>query len=195
MTDPTPIHRYGVLFVVLSVLLVGATTVPAAAQPSTVGNAAATRNATTTVHNATTTQNVTTGDRLLVVQNATSGDRLLAVPVSNGSNVTLAYTHSVEKSRVLDVYRIAGDRLVNTRMVFADYGAGLPANQPVDRTASGAFVFDPDWSGTELYVKPGPVAGHVLFVDGRRFDLVAISNASTVRISVANRSANATASR
>ncbi len=125
------------------------------------------------------------GERALVVENASTGDRLLAAPVSNGTLVALEYTHSVEKTHVLDAYEVRGDRLVMVRMEFESYGAGLPSRAEVNRTDDGSFAFDPDGSFAELYVKPGRVAGHELVVGDRIVDLVALSNASSVRLHVA----------
>lgn len=131
------------------------------------------------------------GDRALVVENVSTGerastdDRLLAAPVENGTLVALEYTHSVEKTRVLDAYEVRGDRLVMVRMEFESYGAGLPSRADVNRTANGSFAFDPAGSFAELYVKPGRVAGHVLHVGNRSVDLVSRSNATTVRLHVA----------
>ena len=124
--------------------------------------------------------------RVLVVEDADTGDSLLAVPVHEGSTVTLAYTHSVEKTPVEDVYTVNGTRLDNTLMRFESYGWGLPARANVT-LRNGWFVFDPDRSYEEFYVKPGRVAGHTLTVDGRTYDLVELSNASSVRISVERR--------
>lgn len=124
----------------------------------------------------------------LVVQRADTGGTLLDVPVTDGTNVTLAYHHSVEHSRVLDVYEVRGEELLNTRMVFADYGWGYPAEANVT-IENGTFVYriDPPRDLHSFYVKPGRIAGHELYVDGHRYDLVAMSNATTVRLSVRSR--------
>ena len=128
------------------------------------------------------------GDRALVVEDAATGERLLAAAVEDGSTVAIEYTHSVERSRVVDVYVVDGDRLVTTRMEFQSYGWGLPATADVE-VANGTFVARPDWSGPELYVAPGRIADHRLHVDGRRYDLVARSDGHPVRITVGRRSA------
>lgn len=127
----------------------------------------------------------TPGDRCVVVDLVATGEPLLAREATNDTFVALEYTHSVEKTRVLDGYRVRGDRLEMTRMEFESYGAGLPARVAVNRTPNGSFVFDPAGSFEELYVQPGRVAGHVLHVGDRRWDLVALANASTVRLHVA----------
>jgi len=119
----------------------------------------------------------------LTVSDADTGEVLLSTPVSDGDNITLAYTHSVEKTPIEDVYRVNGTQLDNTLMRFQSYGWGLPARENVT-LAGGWFVFDPDRSYDAFYVTPGRIAGHTLRVDGRSYDLVALSNASSVRISV-----------
>ena len=126
-------------------------------------------------------------DRVLVVEDADTGDTLLSVPVHDGSTVTLAYMHSVEKTPVEDVYTVNGTRLDNTLMRFKSYGWGLPARENVT-LEDGWFVFDPNRSYEEFYVKPGRIAGHTLTVDGETYDLVERSNASSVRIAVERRS-------
>ncbi|WP_318567679.1 DUF1850 domain-containing protein [Salinigranum marinum] len=122
----------------------------------------------------------------LVVETADSGDELLRVPVEENTTVALEYTHSVEKTRVLDGYAVRGGELVMTRMEFQSYGWGLPARVNVSQE-NGSFVFDPDGSYEELYVKPGRIAGHELHVGDRTYDLVALSDANSVRIYIADR--------
>ncbi|MFC7044015.1 DUF1850 domain-containing protein [Halobacteriaceae archaeon GCM10025711] len=126
--------------------------------------------------------------RTLVVEDAETGERLLSQPVENGTLVALEYNHSVEKTRVYDVYAVQDDTLVMTSMEFESYGWGLPARQEV-RLEDGKFVFDPEWQGEELYVKPGRVAGHRLYVGNETYDLVSLSDARSVRLHVARRSA------
>lgn len=134
-------------------------------------------------------------DRVLVVADAETGERLLEVPVAEGSTVALNYTHSVEKTPVLDVYEVNGTELEMVRMEFHSFGAGLPSRADVNVTDEGTFVFDPDGSYDHIYVKPGEIAGHELLVDDRRYDLVALSEARSVNLYVTNRSsANATIS-
>lgn len=143
---------------------------------------------------ATTDRSTAAGERLLVVEDAETGERLLAVPVAEGTTVALNYTHSVEKTPVLDVYAVDGTELEMVRMEFRSYGAGLPARADVTVTENDTFVFDPEGSYEELYVTPGPIAGHELVVGDRAYDLVDLSDARTVKLSVAAES-TATVSR
>lgn len=140
----------------------------------------------------TTVAAATPAERSLVVEDAATGERLLTTPVSNGTPVALSYTHSVEKTRVLDAYVIRGTRLEMTRMEFRSYGWGLPAGANVSRE-NGSYTFDPAGSYEELFVKPGRIAGHRLHVGDRSYDLVALSDARGVRLHVTERSVLTTA--
>lgn len=122
----------------------------------------------------------------LVVETADSGEELLRVPVEDNTTVALEYTHSVEKTRVLDAYAVRDGTLVMTRMEFQSYGWGLPARVNVTQE-NGSFVFDPQGSYEELYVKPGRIAGHELHVGEETYDLVALSDAESVRIYITER--------
>ncbi|ADJ13495.1 DUF1850 domain-containing protein [Halalkalicoccus jeotgali] len=129
----------------------------------------------------------TPADRVLVVEDAATGERLIETPVENGTVVALEYTHSVEKTRVLDAFTVRGDELVMTRMEFESYGWGLPAGAEVTRE-NGTFSFDPSYASEELVVKPGRTAGHRLHVDSQTYDLVERSDARAVRLSIERRS-------
>ena len=122
----------------------------------------------------------------LVVETADGGDELLRLPVEENTTVALEYTHSVEKTRVLDAYAVRDGELVMTRMEFQSYGWGLPAQVDVTQE-NGSFVFDPEGSYEELYVKPGRIAGHELHVGTETYDLVALSDAASVRIYITGR--------
>ena len=128
-------------------------------------------------------------ERLLIVEDIDTGEQYLSEPVDNGTIVALEYTHSVEKSRVYDRYRVEGTTLVNTRMEFESYGWGLPARVNVTNV-NGTLVYAPEEPITELeqlLVSPGRVAGHTLIIDGTRHDLVAVSGARDVRLHIDRR--------
>lgn len=127
---------------------------------------------------------------VLVVEDVETGERYVAEPVNDGSTVALEYTHSVEKSRVYDEYRVDGRTLVNTRMEFESYGWGLPARVDVTNV-NGTLVYDPEEPITELEglsVSPGRIAGHTLIVDEKRYDLVEVTDGNDVRLHIERRS-------
>ncbi|WP_058365869.1 DUF1850 domain-containing protein [Haloparvum sedimenti] len=122
-------------------------------------------------------------ERVIVVESS-DGETLIE---SDAEGFVLSYTHSVEKTPVIETYERRDGRLVMTRMEFSSYGAGLPAQADVERTDNGSFVFAPNDSTEDLYVKPGRIAGHEIRIDGETHDLVVLSNAETVRIYVGTR--------
>ncbi|KAB1197756.1 MULTISPECIES: DUF1850 domain-containing protein [Haloferax] len=125
--------------------------------------------------------------QVLVVEDAETGEQLLTVPVQEDTTVSIEYNHSVEKTRVLDEYTVRDGELEMTRMEFESYGWGLPAYADVHKE-NGSYVFDPPGSWEEVYVKPGHIAGHKLHVGEETYDLVALSDARSVRLHVTNQS-------
>lgn len=118
---------------------------------------------------------------MLVIAEET-GEPLLAIPVQNGTIVTLAYNHSVEKTPVRDVYEVNGTALTMVRMEFDSYGAGLPSHLPVERSDSGTLVAYPNGTYETLAVQPGPIAGHTLEVGDESFDLVSLADGAGVQL-------------
>ncbi|KDE58909.2 hypothetical protein EL22_01395 [Halostagnicola sp. A56] len=123
--------------------------------------------------------------KTLVVTDAHTEEVILETPVEDGENVTLAYTHSVEKTAIQDIYVVDDFELRTDRMVFHSHGAGLPADADIKVTEEG-FVVSPNRSYETLPVVPGSIAGHELVVDGERYDLVERSD-GPVRITVEDR--------
>ena len=117
--------------------------------------------------------------KALVVADGTGDDRLLEHPVENGDSVVLAYTHSVEKTPVEDRYVVDEDRLRMTGTWFQSHGAGLPADEPIERVDDG-FLVERATSHERLHVAVGETAGHELVVGGDRHDLLALGAPSVV---------------
>lgn len=132
---------------------------------------------------ATAIAGTATGGTALVVERADNGETVLRTPVTNGTEVGLEYTHSVEKTRVYDEYTVRNGTLVMTRMEFESYGWGLPADANVTRE-NGTFVYDPPGAYDQIRVSPGPVANHSLSVGDRTYDLVERADGKSVIIRV-----------
>ena len=122
-------------------------------------------------------------DLTLVVADADSAERLVEHPVDDGETVVLAYTHSVERTPVRDVYEVDDGALRMVRTEFSSFGAGLPTDD-VERTDDG-YVVHLDDRHERLRVAPRAVAGHELVVGGTRYDLVALAE-DRLAISVAS---------
>ncbi|MFT4883099.1 MAG: hypothetical protein ACI8U4_000598 [Natronomonas sp.] len=124
----------------------------------------------------------------LVVEDYETGEELFTVPVENNTTVTLAYTHSVEKTPVRDIYAVRDGELVMTRMEYHSFGAGLPSTVEVERADDGSYVYRPPNRRTDtLVVATGYVADHELVVDGKRYALAERADGGSVRIYVRNR--------
>lgn len=118
--------------------------------------------------------------RTLVVTDLKDGDTYLEVPVEEGDSVVLAYTHSVEKTPVRDVYVVEGEGLRMERTEFSSFGAGLPTDG-VYRIEDG-YAVDSDEHYAELTIAPSDIAGHELVVGGERHDLTAAAGSVTISV-------------
>lgn len=123
---------------------------------------------------------------VLVVTDPDTDTTLLTIPVDDGTTVTLAYTHSVEKTPVEDQYTVDDTTLDNTRMRFKSYGWGLPANANVTLD-DGWFVYDPDRRYDHITIQTGAIAGHELHVDDNTYDLVALADGDAITITLEDR--------
>jgi hypothetical protein len=65
----------------------------------------------------------------------------LASPVPNGSSFTTTYIHSVEKTPVIDRYRIVGGKIWVWEEKVRSHNAGLPFDAP----EHGSFIMDSGW--------------------------------------------------
>jgi hypothetical protein len=127
---------------------------------------------------------------VLIIEDIETEETYIRQPVANGTTVGIEYTHSVEKTRVYDEYRVSGQQLINTRMEFESYGWGLPATVNVTNR-NGTFVYDPSdpiMTMSELFLSPGRIANHTLIVNNERYNLVMQTNANDVRIHIERQS-------
>ncbi len=128
----------------------------------------------------------TTTEQTLVVTDTTGTD-LLTVPVSTGTELVVAYTHSVERTLVRDIYIVENGGFIMTRMEFSSFGAGLPAQADVT-VEDGRYVYEPpEQQHAYLRVGTGFVADHDLIVDGDRYDLTEMADGNTVELRIAQR--------
>ena len=133
------------------------------------------------------------GQRVLVVEDAATGERLLATPVTEGTSVALDYAHGEARTPVRDAYSVDGTKLELVRMEFRSYDKRPPTRAAVTATENGTFVYRPGSVYDHVYVKPGRSAVRHLVVGDRTYDLVALSDARSVRLFVVRRSALASA--
>ena len=90
-----------------------------------------------------------------------------------GQRLELRYTHSVERTPVIEEYRAEPDGLWFESMRFFSQGAGLPTEGYVRE--GNAFVLRARRKVGVLSVRVSAVAGHHLIVGVERLDLVALA--------------------
>lgn len=116
-----------------------------------------------------------------------NGTELMTAPVSDGTEIVIEYTHSVEKTLVSDVYVAENGTLTMTRMEFSSFGAGLPAQADVT-VRDGRYVYDPPPQAySTLHLKTGGVADHDLIVGDERYDIAAMSDNGAVELTIERR--------
>ena len=132
---------------------------------------------------------VVTGVATQPVLVVTDGDgtELFSHPVSDGDEVAIEYTHSVERTLVTDVYVVTDGALVSDRMLFSSYGAGFPSEATVTREGDRYVYHPPEQRYGTLTVSTGVIAGHELVVGDDRYDLADSSDGGTVHVHVENR--------
>jgi hypothetical protein len=119
----------------------------------------------------------------LVIADTDSDTVLYSTSVTEGSMLELNYTHSVERSPVVERYRITDGQLRQTQIIFESYGWGLPTDATVERV-EGQFHAPIDRSYDELMITPGPIADQHLSVGGTEISLYELAGRSSVRVSV-----------
>jgi hypothetical protein len=90
-----------------------------------------------------------------------------------GQPLELRYTHSVERTPVIEAYRAEPDGVWFESMRFVSQGAGLPTTGYVRE--DGAFVLRARRKVGVLLVRVSRVAAHQLAVGSTRLDLVALA--------------------
>lgn len=102
----------------------------------------------------------------LVIDDA-SGRRLFAKTMRKGDFFSIAFTHSVAKSRVEEVFEITGgDEFRLRETLYADFGAGLPHEEMPGQHmefSDGRIKLDGyDSKFNELRLRVGHIANHQL---------------------------------
>jgi hypothetical protein len=101
-----------------------------------------------------------------------------------GESIELRYRHSVERTPVVEVFRVEPDGLWFVEMRFVSQGAGLPTEGYVRE--GGYFVLRRPRKVGSLPVLLSSIAGHRLWTANREIDLVqAFGDGASVTISAA----------
>ncbi|OFX35332.1 MAG: hypothetical protein A2Z07_13270 [Armatimonadetes bacterium RBG_16_67_12] len=112
------------------------------------------------------------------------GNRIVRIgPMRPGDRIELRYRHSVERTPIVEVFRVERDGLWFEEMRFVSQGAGLPTEGYV-KEGDHFVLRQPRRVGT-LPVLLSELAGHRLYAAGRETDLVrGFSDGDSVSVSV-----------
>lgn len=82
--------------------------------------------------------------KALKAEDFKTGENLKVWQVENGSGFQIHYTHSVEKSLVVEKYKVAENTLKLVETEFKSYGAGLPSTteDKFEITEDGFRIYD-----------------------------------------------------
>ena len=117
------------------------------------------------------------------VTDAATGRARWSHEVTVGARVELRYRHSVERTPIVEVFRVERDGLRFLEMTFVSQGAGLPTEGYV-REGDHFVLRQPRFIGALPLLVSG-AAGHRLWVDGTEVDLVAVvGRGGPVRVGV-----------
>lgn len=88
----------------------------------------------------------------------------------NEREFTVAYTHSVERTEVREIYRTQKNDIYLEETFFSSYGAGLPATTPYsfEMTDEGFRIYDIHLLMDPLVYRTGAVRAHHRLLLGSR---------------------------
>jgi hypothetical protein len=116
------------------------------------------------------------GGRTLAAFDAGTGTVYGRWPVTEGTEFSVEFVHSVNQSPVRDVFQVRGRRIVPVAAVFSSFGAGmqtdLEAGQTLSRGPEGTLrITGFTASHRELRYIVGTVSDHILGINGERISL------------------------
>ncbi len=116
------------------------------------------------------------GSKTLVLRDADSHNIIATWPLTEGEPFSIEFTHSVNKSPVIDEFTIEGDRIRAVKTTYSSLGAGvqteLGPGETLDYDESGRMVisgFQQTFESLNLIV--GTVSDHILTIQGKTISL------------------------
>lgn len=113
----------------------------------------------------------------LVVTDTETGEQVIETDVTEGTPVHLEYTHSVERTPIIESYEVSGTELAEEKIIFRSFGAGLPATANMTVTDEG-YVVHSNETYDSLTVALDPIPNHTLVVNEQEYHLLEKANGS-----------------
>lgn len=108
------------------------------------------------------------------------GQAVYSVPVTKGEQFQIRFTHSVNRSPVVDTIECTGRTLTIRSSLYQSFGAGMPAsadevgpNATFTDTPNGILIAGIDLEKDEIHKFTGTFADHFLLYRGREIQLKA----------------------
>jgi hypothetical protein len=115
---------------------------------------------------------------VLIARDFRNNQYLKSWKISDGEIFTIAYTHSVELTKVSEIYQIENGRIKLTDTYFKSYGAGLPATTEYkfEVTEDGFRIYDINEVVENLVYRTGAVrANHSILINGKEYKFLDFS--------------------
>jgi len=109
--------------------------------------------------------------KLLAASNHGSDQLLRLWLIPGDDQFSVSYTHSVELTEVVEIYRIEHTQIYLQETIFSSYGAGLPAttDYPFEVTDQGFRIYDMNQLVDPLVYRTGAVrADHQLILEDKQ---------------------------
>lgn len=128
--------------------------------------------------------------KVLKAERFKTGEILKVWKVEEGSGFQIHYTHSVEKSLVIEKYNIRDGNLRLLETEFKSYGAGLPATtkNKFETTADGFRIYGINEKYPSVIYRTGAkVADHRILINSKEYRFLDFSKAREgVKFSTSN---------
>jgi hypothetical protein len=107
----------------------------------------------------------------LILKNADTGKTLAVYPIEEGSEFSVTFVHSVNKSPVTDVYKICNGEIYVIRTIYYSFGAGVQTEieegQFLEYGEDGSMIVSGlDRPMHNLSYIVGTVSDHILEING-----------------------------
>lgn len=120
--------------------------------------------------------------KVLVAQDYKNKEYIESWKIKNGTEFTVEYTHSVERTPVIENYIVKGKDIILLDAYFSSLGAGLPAttDYKFELLEDGFRLYDINEKIDYLVYRTGAVrANHILYINNKEYEFLDFTNPRT----------------